>query len=152
MGVADIIHILQGSIAPCILISGVGLLHLAMTNRLGRASDRIRQLCRELDDAPEREKANLKYQIVIFYRRCKYLQVAIFLAASSIFCVSLVVLMLFFTFIFNLSIIPLIKLFFGLSLICLVASLACFLFDIRATLSSLKLELEKYGIEGGAHE
>ena len=148
MSIDDLIHILQGSIAPCILISGVGLLHLAMTNRLGRASDRIRQLCRELDTAPQAETANLKHQIVIFYRRCKYLQLAIFLAACSIFCVSLVVLMLFSTFVFNLSIIPLIKLSFGLSLICLVSSLACFLFDIRATLSSLKLEIEKYNIDG----
>ena len=148
MNIDDLIHILQGSIAPCILISGVGLLHLAMTNRLGRASDRIRALCREIDTAPQKEIENIKQQIAIFYRRCKYLQTAIFLAATSIFCISLVVLMLFFTFIFNWSIIPTIKLFFGLSLMCLVASLACFLFDIRATLNSLKLEIEKYDIEG----
>jgi hypothetical protein len=37
-------------------------------------------------------------------------------------------------------------LFFGLSLVCLVASLTCFLFDIRATLSTLRIELKKYGI------
>ena len=146
MNIDDLIHILQGSIAPCILISGVGLLHLAMTNRLGRASDRIRQLCRELDAAPQSERENLKYQVTIFYRRCKYLQAAIFLAAITIFFISLVVLMLFFTFVFSLSIIPLIKLCFGLSLICLVSSLLCFLFDIRATLSSLKIEIAKYEI------
>lgn len=146
MTIDDLIHILQGSIAPCILISGIGLLVLAMTNRLGRATDRIRAICRELDVAPQSEKANLKQQVVIFYRRCKYLQTAVFLAAISIFCVSLVVLMLFFTFVFSLSIIPLIKLFFGLSLICLVSSLFCFLFDIRSTLRTIKVELEKYGI------
>jgi len=145
MNINDLIHILQGSIAPCILISGVGLLLLTMTNRLGRATDRIRGICRELDVAPQSEKENLNYQITIFYRRCRYLQAAIFLAAISIFCVSLVVLMLFFTFVFSLSIIPAIELCFGLSLVCLVSSLVCFLFDIRATLSSLKVELEKYG-------
>ncbi|MCX6656513.1 MAG: DUF2721 domain-containing protein [Candidatus Bathyarchaeota archaeon] len=30
--------------APCVLISGVGLLVLSMTNRLGRPLDRIRAL------------------------------------------------------------------------------------------------------------
>ena len=146
MTIDNLIHILQGSIAPCILISGVGLLVLAMTNRLGRATDRIRAICRELDVAPESEKANLKSQIAIFYRRCQYLQTAVFLAAISIFCVSLVVLMLFFTFVFSLSIIPVIKLFFGLALVCLVSSLFCFLFDIKATLGTIKVELEKYGV------
>lgn len=145
MNIDDLIHILQGSIAPCILISGVGLLVLAMTNRLGRATDRIRGICREIDVAPESEKANLKQQIAIFYRRCQYLQTGVFLAAISISCVSLVVLMLFFTFVFSLTIIPVIKLFFGLSLVCLISSLFCFLFDIRATLSTIKVELEKYG-------
>jgi len=147
MNIDDLTRILQGSIAPCILISGIGLLHLAMTNRLGRASDRIRQLCRELDTAPQNEAANLKTQIRIFYRRCQHLQTAIFLAAISIFFVSVVILMLFFTFIFSLTtIIPVIKLCFALSLTCLTLSLICFLFDIRMTLSSLKIEMEKYGV------
>src|SRR3989338_10327271 len=140
MTIDDLIHILQGSIAPCILISGVGLLLLTMTNRLGRSTDRIRSICRELDVAPQEERKNLQYQIVILYKRCQYLQAAIFLASISIFFVSLVVLLLFFAIVFSLSIIPIIKLCFGLSLVCLVSSLPYFLLDVRATLSSLKVE------------
>ena len=39
---------LRDAIGPVILISGVGLLLLTMTNRLGRAIDRSRQLKQEL--------------------------------------------------------------------------------------------------------
>ena len=46
MNLAEIIPVLQVSIGPVILISGVGLLLLTMTNRLGRAIDRARQLAR----------------------------------------------------------------------------------------------------------
>lgn len=46
--VAELVPVLQVSIGPVILISGVGLLILSMTNRLGRVIDRGRILDREL--------------------------------------------------------------------------------------------------------
>ena len=45
---------LQVAIGPVILISGVGLLLLTMTNRLGRAIDRARQMTRICPDTPMR--------------------------------------------------------------------------------------------------
>ncbi len=50
----EIVPVLQVAIGPVILISGVGLLLLTMTNRLGRAIDRARQLKAELRNAPRR--------------------------------------------------------------------------------------------------
>jgi hypothetical protein len=44
----ELIPVLQMAIGPVILISGVGLLLLSMTNRLGRVIDRARLLYREL--------------------------------------------------------------------------------------------------------
>lgn len=43
-------QILTASIAPVIVISGVGLLLLSITNRYGRAIDRVRLLARELEE------------------------------------------------------------------------------------------------------
>ena len=40
----EIVSVLQVAIAPVILISGVGLLLLSLTNRFGRAVDRTRQI------------------------------------------------------------------------------------------------------------
>jgi hypothetical protein len=44
----EVISVLQTAIGPVILISGVRLLLLSMTNRLGRVIDRARVLSREL--------------------------------------------------------------------------------------------------------
>jgi len=39
---SEIVPVLQTAISPVVLISGVGLLLLTMTNRLGRIVDRAR--------------------------------------------------------------------------------------------------------------
>jgi hypothetical protein len=51
MQLKDLFPDLQIAIAPVILISGVGLLLLSMTNRLGRTIDRARQLVMQ-NEAP----------------------------------------------------------------------------------------------------
>ncbi len=54
MHLTDLVPILQMAIVPVILISGVGLLLLSMTNRLGRLIDRSRALtdaARRAEDA-----------------------------------------------------------------------------------------------------
>ena len=48
MPIPAVVQILTASIAPVIVISGVGLLLLSITNRYGRAIDRARLLMRDL--------------------------------------------------------------------------------------------------------
>ena len=48
--VAELVPILQTAIGPALLISGVGLLLLTMTNRLGRVVDRARLLVQQLQE------------------------------------------------------------------------------------------------------
>src|SRR5688572_19515401 len=52
----EIVPVLQVAIGPVILISGVGLLLLTMTNRLGRAIDRARSLVRELREGRDHDR------------------------------------------------------------------------------------------------
>jgi len=40
----DLTRVLQASISPVALVSGVGLLILSLTNRFGRVTDRLREL------------------------------------------------------------------------------------------------------------
>jgi hypothetical protein len=54
--VAELIPVLQVAVGPVILVSGVGLLLLTMTNRLARVIDRSRLLYRELRDHPSTER------------------------------------------------------------------------------------------------
>lgn len=51
MSLTQLIPTLQLAIGPVILISGVGLLLLSMTNRFGRIIDRARALNRDLRGA-----------------------------------------------------------------------------------------------------
>src|ERR1039457_3922044 len=51
MPIHAVVQILTASIAPVIVISGVGLLLLSITNRYGRVIDRARLLMRELQDS-----------------------------------------------------------------------------------------------------
>jgi len=48
MPISSVVQILTASIAPVIVISGVGLLLLSISNRYGRALDRARLIMREL--------------------------------------------------------------------------------------------------------
>ncbi len=59
MPIFSVVQILTASIAPVIVISGVGLLLLSISNRYGRAIDRVRQLARELSES-DRESAQAK--------------------------------------------------------------------------------------------
>ncbi len=144
MGIDTLTRILQASIAPCVLISGLGLLLLSIANRLGRPIDRIRLLCSELKTSSLEESANLKEQISILYKRCQLLQTSVALIVISVFFVSVIILLLFSTHIFYLHLENLIELLFMASLICLISSLVFFLLDIRAALHSVTIEIKKY--------
>ncbi len=142
MPTENFIQSLQASIAPCIFISGLGLVLLSMSNRLGRSVDRIRAFTTELKTAPAKEIPSIRAQIDIIYRRCRILQIAIGLVAVSMFFVSSIMLMLFSALAFNIQLIALIKIFFTASLICFICALVFFFRDICLSLGSLKIELE----------
>ncbi|MBI5416152.1 MAG: DUF2721 domain-containing protein [Candidatus Omnitrophica bacterium] len=138
----NLIQNLRAAVAPCILISGLGLILLTMTNRLGRTIDRIRSFSVTLKHAPAEEIPLIKAQVDILYRRGRLLQTAIALVSVSMFFVASVMLMLFSSLAFNIQFVALIKIFFMASLLCLIASLAFFFLDVRLTLASLKMEIE----------
>ena len=141
MYVDDLIKTLQASVAPCLLISGFGFLLLTMTNRLGRASDRIRQLLSILATDGE-EKNFIRTEITILYNRCRYLRSAIALLVFSITFVAINVLLLFSSIVFGQNLNSAIEILFVLSLMCLIVSLFMFMLDIRWTLKTLKIEIE----------
>ena len=79
----DVIPQLRDAIGPVILISGVGLLLLSFTNRLGRAIDRARLLDAELPKRDESERGPVRAQISIIYRRAKIAGTGSFLVAVN---------------------------------------------------------------------
>ncbi len=141
MDTQSLVSILQASIAPFVLISGIGLLLLSMTNRIARPTDLIRQILTEMDTAPAAHRHLLFQQVALLRKRCYILRASIALAILAIFCVSGVTLLLYAIQLFNLQLTHVVEIVFGLSLISLIASLLFLLEDFRITLISLDIEI-----------
>ena len=137
----QIIPELRDAIGPVILISGVGLLLLTMTNRLGRTIDRARQLKAELSKRTEVEHQHLQEQVAIIYRRAKLIRMSITLAALSALLAAALVVTLFVTALLQWQNGWLASVMFIACMISLIASLIAFIRDINLSLHALKLEL-----------
>lgn len=141
MANAHVIQMLQASIAPCVLISGAGLLLLSMVNRLSRPIDRIRLLCSYLKSHPTEDYQAIHEQIRILYKRCGLLRRAIVYIVANATFVAMIILLLFLIALYDLPLVTLINLFFILSLLCLIISLVYFFMDVWLALESLKIEI-----------
>jgi hypothetical protein len=133
---------LRDAIGPVILISGVGLLLLTMTNRLGRAIDRARQLKRDLSERTGREREQTLAQVEIIYRRARMIRMSILLAAISVLLASALIITLFVTALLQWQQGTLASLIFIGSMVSLFGSMIAFIWDINLSLHALKLELE----------
>jgi len=138
----DVVPILQVAVGPVILISGVGLLLLSMTNRFGRLIDRSRQLARELRTASDDDRAGIISQVRILTARARLVRLAIALATTSILLAALLIILLFLTALFGLDVAVVLSLVFIACMACLIGSLLVFLRDINVSLHAFKLEIE----------
>src|SRR2546430_16550530 len=82
-------QLLQASISPVALVSGVGLLILSQTNRFSRVTDRLRELAGQRHAG--REDSRLETQIVIFPLRARILRAAIGFAVGLVLMASPVI-------------------------------------------------------------
>src|SRR5690349_13281838 len=92
---AQLIPIIQVAVGPVILISGIGLLLLTMTNRFGRIIDRSRILAAVLRDGRESEREHAQAQVAILWRRARLVRSAIALASVSVLTAAVLVITLF---------------------------------------------------------
>ena len=142
MTFADLAPTLQIAVGPVILISGVGLLLLSMTNRFARLIDRSRQIARELKAGPTPEEhERLLAQLAILERRSRNARLAIALATGSILLAAILVIALFLAALSGLPLVVLIAALFTGCLALLILALLLFLRDINLSLAALKLEL-----------
>ena len=141
MDINEFIKILQISISPAVLISGVGLLVLSLVNRFAHTLDRARTLSQERREDNNEQERYIKEQIKILYKRAQILLVAIYFALSSIFFSSVLIVVLFITYMMNLNYIVAVAGLFITSLICLTFSLLFFIFDVSLSLKAFKKEI-----------
>ena len=133
---SNIVSALQTAISPVILISGLGLLLLTMTNRLGRAIDRARALSAS-SGTPRPE---VKAQMDVLMLRAQMLRWAILLAVVSSLCAALLVILLFINTLLGANLTDFIS---GLFIFCMVALIGSLLFFMRDVNLSLKALIAK---------
>jgi Protein of unknown function (DUF2721) len=143
--VAELIPILQTAIGPVILISGVGLLLLTMTNRLARILDRARALSPQLVSADEVQALLIDQELCVLWRRALTVRLAIALVSSSALAAALLIIVLFLTAILRLELVWLIATLFVVCMAGLISGLVAFIVDVNLSLDALTLELRSVG-------
>lgn len=142
MPLDQLFRILSASLAPVVLISGVGLLLLSMTNRFGRVIDRARQIAREIESGVEEPRRSmLEEQLNILYRRGRILRGSILFTSSTVLCVSLGVLCVFATQLAGFHTDYLSPSLFALALVSVAPGVFLFIQDIVVSLRALELEI-----------
>ena len=138
----ELVPILQVAIGPVLLISGVGLLLLSMTNRFGRVVDRSRSLVDAVRRGTPQDRARLTEELRILYGRARVIRKGITYASSSVLLAAILIIALFLTALFQLeTALPIIVL-FGSCMASLIASLILFIQDMKVSLAALKLEIK----------
>lgn len=125
---------LQMAISPVIMISAYGMLMLSMTNRLGRAIDRARQLAGE-------SAANRQLQIEILSTRARRIRAAILAISLAMFFAAVLVLVLFLSIFMHVDLELVVSSLFVASLLCLIASLVGLIADVTGSLKAMDAEL-----------
>ncbi len=140
---SELVPVLQIAVGPVILISGVGLLLLSLTNRLGRAIDRARILRGEWSLADPLTQKRTVAQLHILWQRADIIRKSIFLASLSLLLAACLIITLFVEALLGWNAGGLLVGLFVGCLASLIGSLVLFMYDINRSLAALRLELQE---------
>lgn len=139
----DLIGTLQLAIGPVILISGIGLIILSLTNRFGRIVDRTRQLSVEYRHTSQIDQERILEELRILTVRAKVIRSSNFLAVLSVLLVSFIIIGLFGSALYHFNMTYILIILFISSIISLILSLFLFIYDLDLSLKALWIELPK---------
>ena len=136
----DIARLVQSSVAPVFLLSGVAATLGVLTGRLARIVDRARRLEEQLEGHPART-AQLRGDLAALARRAHYINVAISLCAIAALLVALVVVTLFANAFLGSELGGVIALLFVGAMVCLSAAFIAFFIEVRLAVAALRIGL-----------
>jgi len=139
-----LITFLEACITPVALISGVGLLLLTVTNRLGRTIDRTRILVGELEREGQKRREEKLDEMKIMYKRSRMLRLSIAFITLSIISSSLLIPLLAWMTLSTSNLNFLGYLFFSISFFSILVAALFFFMDITITLKALNIEVKQY--------
>lgn len=135
--ISDIVHVIQLSVAPVFLLTGVATLLNVLTNRLARIIDRGRVLEQAFLGANDGETHEMRIELAVLSRRAKVVNVAISLGTSSALLVCVVIATLFLGAYFAIDVRGAVAALFVLATVSLIGSLITFLREILLAVGSL---------------
>jgi hypothetical protein len=142
--VPDVIPALQLATGPVIVISGVGLILLSMTNRFGRVIDRSRLVVRELRETPHSERPRLLQELRILAKRARLIRAGIICGVLSALLAALVTITIFAGALLRLDVAAAIVTIFAACMLSMITCLVFFISDINQSLHALWLEISPH--------
>ena len=146
MTLAELIPVLQTAVGPVVLVSGVGLLIISLTNRLGRVVDRGRNLASDLREIPKGKHPGIDVQLQILSRRAHLLRRSIVYSVLCVLFAAVLIIVLFLTAAFGIESAWLVGGLFVLfvcTLGSLVLSLIDFLRELNQALIAFHMDIEQ---------
>lgn len=141
LDIRSIGQVIQFAIGPVVLISGVGLIILSLTNRLGRIVDRARLLVRESKAADPLRHGQIVAQLTVLRERAHLTRVAVTLAATSVLLVGVLITTLFLAPFVWFDLVRAAILIFIACMACLIGAMVAFLREVYMSLHALDLEI-----------
>jgi len=137
--VSTVAHVIQLSVAPVFLLSGVGAMLGVLSNRLARLVDRARNLEGKLKDALERERDQLHADLYTLARRSRLIYVAMTLCTLCALLVCSVIVALFASALANRNLGLLIAALFIFAMLAFIGALLAFMREVFLATRSLRI-------------
>ncbi|UXI69072.1 DUF2721 domain-containing protein [Tahibacter amnicola] len=137
--VNDIAHVIQLSVAPVFLLSGVGALLGVLTSRLARVVDRARRQEDRLENAAPPRDAEILDELAKLSRRARLMNWSISLVTACALLISSVIVVLFAGALLRVNVSLLAATLFVTAMIALIAGLVAFLREIYLATIHLRL-------------
>lgn len=141
MNPVNLLAVIQAAIAPVVLISGVGLLLLTLSARLGRIVDRTRLVAAELRTAPDAERAALGHQLAVLRHRARLIRLSLTLSASAVALIGVLMTLLFLGLVLGWNVTLACTLLFVAALTCVVVAMFVFVRELSESLVALELSI-----------
>jgi hypothetical protein len=137
--ISAIAHVIQLSVAPVFLLSGIGAILAVMTSRLGRIIDRARVLEDRLEGAPPDRAATLEMDLATLAHRARLIGPAITLCTATALLVCTVIAVLFLSAFLQFDASVPVALLFIASMLAFFLGLLWFLREILVATSNLRI-------------
>ena len=132
-------HVIQLSVAPVFLLSGIGAMLAVMTNRLSRIIDRGRVLEGKLEEASPDTAETLRQDLATLSQRAKLIGPAITLCTTTALLICMVIAVLFLSAFLHFDASVVVASLFILSMLAFFLGLLWFLREILVAMRNLRI-------------